>query len=76
MVGTIVELGMQARHREAGEDTLDEVVAQALLNGRDEVARNSAADNGVFELEFDARLGWRELDPDIAELAMTAGTSS
>ena len=75
MVGTVVEFGGEAYYREAGENALLDVVAKALFNGGDEVARYNAADNGIFEdeLGIGGIVIGTELDDDVAELAVSAG---
>ena len=72
MIAAVVELGAQARHREARQNALDEVLAQALFDRRNEVARHRAADDCIDELEIRARLGGGELNPHVAELAVAA----
>ena len=73
MVGTVVQLGGQTDNREAGQNAVLDVVAQALFNRGDEVARYNAADNRIFEDEVGGTVVvGTELDPYIAELTMSA----
>jgi len=75
VVGTVVQFRGQAYYREAGENALLDVVAKALFNGGDKVARYYAADNGIFEdeLGIGGYVVRTELDNDVAELAVSAG---
>lgn len=57
VIAAVVELGAQTRHREARQNALDEVLAQALFDRRNEVARHRTADDRVDELEIRARFG-------------------
>src|SRR5579885_1906209 len=74
----VVIAALEHRHldidyRVAGEITLDQRVAHALLHRRDELARNRAADD--FILEFKAAAAHQRLDaqPAITILAAAAG---
>ena len=56
MVAAVIELGMEANHRIAGQDALADVLAQALFHRGDEVARHHAADHGILELKVNPRI--------------------
>ena len=56
----------------AGEHAFGEGLAHALLDGRDVLVRDRAADDGVHELEPRAALARLHLEPDLAELAVPA----
>ena len=75
VVGTVVQFRGQAYYREAGENALLDVVAKALFNGGDKVARYYAADNGIFEdeLGIGGIVVGTELDNNVTELAVSAG---
>ena len=75
MVGTVVQLGGQAHHRVAGQHAVLDVVAQALFDRGDEVARHHAAHDRVLEVELGIGrvVVGTELDPHVAELAVSAG---
>ena len=64
MVGTIDQRGLQEHDREAGQDALGDGFAQTLLNSREEILRNRAADDALFN---DQLLGIARLELDEAK---------
>src|SRR5206468_5050921 len=73
VVRAVVELHLQIDDRVAGEDALREDLADALLHGGDEVARDHAADDRILELEALAPGARRDLEPGVAVLPAAAG---
>ena len=73
MVGAIIQHGLQADERVAGEHALLHGVAQALFDGREEVFRHAAAEDFLGENHVVGLVLGLEADPDIAELAAAAG---
>ena len=71
MIGAVVESSLDAYGRITSENTLLDSVAETLFNGGEEVLRNRAADNSLCKLEIVGIVGL-ELDPDVAELTVTA----
>ena len=73
MVFALVDHHAQVMQREAGHRAVGQRLADALLDRRDELARNGAADDLVDELEASAT--FERLDPQehLAELAGPAG---
>ena len=59
-------------HREAGEEAAHPRVLDALLDGRDELPRDRAAEDVVDELEVAAARQRLDLDLAVAELAVAA----
>ena len=57
VVLTVVQLDLDADHREAGDRALGQHVAEALFDGRDEVLRNATADDLVDEQQLAFGLG-------------------
>ena len=60
-------------HRVAGEEAAHARVLDALLDGRDELPRDRAAEDVVHELEVAAARQRLDLDLAVAELAVAAG---
>ena len=73
VVLAVVEGDLDVDHRVAGEEALDHGRAHALLDRRDEVARDGAADDLVDELEALAARQGRDFHPGVGELAAAAG---
>ena len=73
MVLAVVELDAEVDHRVAGEEALPPDLLDALLDGRDEVARDRAAVDVVHELEVLAAGQRLDADPAVGELAVAAG---
>ena len=73
VVLAVVEHDAHVDHRVAGEEAFGHGVADALLDGGDEVARDDAADDLVDELEALAARLRLHLDPGVGELAAAAG---
>jgi len=75
MVGTVMQFSGETYYREACENTLLDVVAKALFNCGDEVARYNAADNCIFEDELGVGgiVVGTEFDNNVTELTMSAG---
>ncbi len=72
MVGAVVERDLEVHHRVAGEDPALHAVAHALLDRRDEVARDGAAEDVVDELEAAAARERLDAEPGVAVLAAPA----
>ena len=72
MVAAVQQGGLQADHRITGQHTLFCGQTNALFNGREEVLRDTAAEDLFLKDDLLAVAGL-EVDDDIAELAMTAG---
>jgi hypothetical protein len=68
----VVEHRADPRHGNADEESLVEHLLEALVDRRDELARNRAADDLVDELVLDLG-GGLEVARDAAVLAVTAG---
>src|SRR5215204_4075232 len=73
MEGAIVEPHLYVHNRVACQSTLVHSFDDALLDRRDELAGDSATDDGVLELETRAAGERRDLYPRIPELAAAAG---
>ena len=73
MVGAVVQHGLQADERVAGEHALLHGVAQALFDGREEVFRHAAAKDFFFKDHVIGLVLRLKADPDVAELAAAAG---
>ena len=69
----VEDRGAEIDHRVAGEEAAQPRVLQALLDGRDELPRDRAAEDVVDELEVAAARQRIELDLAVAELAVAAG---
>src|SRR5271169_232108 len=72
----VAAVGEPAEHvdeRVAGEDAARHRLLHALLDGRDELLGDDAADDVVLEHEAGAALLRLELQDDVAVLAATAG---
>src|SRR5262249_54672724 len=69
---TVEEPALEVDDREAGEDAANPRLLDALLDGRDELARHRAADDRVIENE--ARAAGKGLEVNVcdAELAVTS----
>lgn len=72
MVGTVHQRRLQADNRVSGQHTVFDAVLQALFNRREEGFWNRAAEYLLLkdEVVADGRL---KLNPNVAELAVTAG---
>ena len=73
MVLAVVEDDPEVDHRIAREEALPADLLDALLDGRDEVARDRAAVDVVHELEVLPAGQRLDLDPAVGELAVAAG---
>src|SRR6185369_5213333 len=73
--GAVVDDALDAVDREPDQRTLLDRLAEALLAGRDELARDGAADDVVLELEAGRVLGRQRLDvaAHLAVLARATG---
>src|SRR5438034_332446 len=72
VVGTVVESHPEVDDRVAGVDPFLHAVADALLGGRDVVARHRAAEDVVHELEAAPARQRLDPEPDVAVLAAAA----
>ena len=73
MVLAVVELHLEVDHRVAREEALQARLLDALLDRRDEVLGDRAAEDVVDELEVRAARERLHADPAVAELAVAAG---
>ena len=73
MVAAVDERDLDVDEREAGEDAAVARLADALLDGRDELLRDDAADDLVVEDEARAALVRLDAQLDVAVLAVAAG---
>ena len=74
MIGSVIQFRMQMHHRITSEHTMHDILSQTFFYGRNEVAGNRTANNGIFKLEINILvIDRRELDPNITKLAMSAG---
>ena len=73
MVGAIVQSSLQADQRVSGENALDDRVAQALFDGGEEVFGDGAAEDFLGEDHVVLLILRLEADPNVTELAGTAG---
>jgi hypothetical protein len=69
----VVDRHAHVLQRIAGDGAFVQHLAHALLDGRDELVRDAAADGLVDELEARALLARLDAQPDLAELAGAAG---
>ncbi len=72
MVAAVVERCTDIHDREAGDRPLREGVADAFLDGREEVPGHSAAHDAIGEFEVLAVVEWLELQQHMSILAGTA----
>jgi hypothetical protein len=73
VVRTVGQRHAHVDDREAGDHAIAERFLDALVHGRDVLARDHAADDLVDELVALAFLERLETDPDVAVLAAAAG---
>ena len=73
MEGAVVETNLYVYHGTAGEHALPHRLQNALLDRRDVLAWDSAADDAVLELEARAAGERRDLYPRVPELPPAAG---
>ena len=67
MVGAVVQSGLQADQRVAGEDALDYCVAQTLFDGGEEVLGDGAAEDFLREDHIVLLVLRLEADPNVTE---------
>ena len=72
MIRAVHQGGFHADQREAGQHALLGAVHETFFDRREEVLRHRAAEHGLFKNEAFA-IPRLELDPHVAELAVTAG---
>ena len=73
VVGTVEEDDAEIHHGTAGQIPFRGCLDDALLDGRDEVPGDGAAEDVVHKLEARPALQGFQLDPAVAVLAVTAG---
>ena len=73
VVRPVEDRGAEVDHRVAGQEAAQPRVLDALLDGRDELPRDRAAEDVVDELEVAAARQRLEPDLAVAELAVAAG---
>ena len=73
MVAAVEERDLDVDHRVAGEHAAAHRLADALLDRRDELLRDDAADDVVLEDEARAALAGLDVDEHVAVLAAAAG---
>ena len=73
MEGAVNQLGLDVHNRVAGQDAALQRLFNAGLSRADELARDRATDDAVFEDEAGARLERFDVKDDVAELAAAAG---
>src|SRR3546814_3387588 len=72
MVRTVDQLHLDVDDRIAGKEAVRDRFLDALVDGRNVFLRHDAADDRVLELIALALLVRRDLEPDLAELALAA----
>src|SRR3546814_17957058 len=72
MVRTVDQLHLDVDDRIAGKEAVRDRFLDALVDGRNVFLRHDAADDRVLELIALALLVRRDLEPDMADLALAA----
>src|SRR3546814_2682952 len=72
MVRTVDQLHLDVDDRIAGKEAVRDRFLDALVDGRDVFLRHDAADDPILELIALALLVRRDLEPDMADLALAA----
>ena len=71
MVGAVHQSGFESNDRIASQNAVFDAVLQAFFNCREEGFWNGAAEYLLFKDQVVAD-GWLKLDPNVAELTVTA----
>lgn len=72
MVAAVIEADLEVHDRAAGDEAAGRAFLNALVDGGDVVARDGAADDGVFEHVAGTARQAFHFDPAVAELAASA----
>lgn len=72
VVAAVIEADLEVHDRAAGDEAAGRAFLNALVDGGDVVARDGAADDGVFEHVAGTARQAFHFDPAVAELAASA----